>query len=125
MRERGADPSDRPRQSRRRRRNRRVRGRDAGADDGGAAVLLSPVLLKADRSKFSSPLPAASTTVMPWAVTATMAEKISGQNCIATYLLFGPPGACSSIRMTSPFLSWEAALISACARLKTPPITAE
>ena len=47
------------------------------------------------------PLPAASTTVMPFAVAAAIAEKMSPQNCIATYLPFGPV-ACNSIRMTSP-----------------------
>ena len=70
------------------------------------------------------PLPAASTTVMPFSTAALMAEKMSGQNCMATYLLFGPV-ACSSIRIASPLLNWLAALVIAAAVLNTPLTIAE
>lgn len=40
------------------------------------------------------------------------------------YLPLGPV-ACSSIRITSPAFRCAAALVSACARLKTPPMTAD
>ena len=83
-----------------------------------------PVLLKIGRSKFSLPLPAASTTVMPLAVAAAIAEKMSSQYCIATYFPLGPV-ACNSIRITSPAFKAAAALVIAPAALKTPLMTAE
>ena len=46
---------------------------------------------------------------MPFAVAAAIAEKISPQNCIATYLPLGPV-ACSSMRMTSPAFKMAVAL---------------
>ena len=98
--------------------------RHARANDNGPAVLLQAGAVEDGEIEVLVAVPAASTTVMPLAVAATIAEKMSLQNCIATYLPFGPV-ACSSMRMTSPALRLAVALVIAPAALNTPLITAE
>jgi hypothetical protein len=86
--------------------------------------LCKPVPRKIGDSKSSFPFPAASTTVIPLAVAARMAEKMSFQYCMATYFPFGPV-PWSSIKMTSPARSRREAFMIAPAVFQTPLITAD
>src|SRR5262249_42038999 len=88
-------------------------------------------------SRFIDPLPAASTTIMPRAVAVRVASKSACQNSSGTNSncpqlqeqlcpLLGP-GACCSIRITSPGARAPAALLTAVGTpaLKKPAVTTD